>query len=426
MTDWISQTNRRLQQAKAYADEPETLKFSIFILWLCMRDAEEDVCSTYRSLSEKSLDDAVAGMVLENVFGQFDEKVQTSAAKMKIFESLAIRLRFLEDLFFLTDDAAVSRRASFYEVSFEDEGGFFINRAPKNRLAKGGEPFYRRAFKRARMLPSKIGKYRIDLKVHDDAAGRVRMAAGKPFQLGAAVFDKLEFDLDYDNDNHFVVTSTSCPGHFASLVGGIERASKEDCAGAIYPELTLPSSMIQDLRLALASDQIITDGMSFVVAGSSHEKREDQLYENESVMLDMIGAPIARHKKLYRYSEVGIQERIETGDTITVVLLADRAVSTAICLDYCNIFDNPPFDHLDVDLLIVPSCGGVTTMRRHEDKAKFLYDQSKMKTVVVQQHYDEHNSPAPSDLIGYFLSPVDGGHVRENASSGEPWRRLTL
>ncbi|WP_162687319.1 carbon-nitrogen hydrolase family protein [Rhizobiales bacterium] len=408
-------------------EDPETFKSAVFAVWLCMSQAGDGVCSTYRSFSEASLATGVSTQSLDKVFDPFDEADTSDGFRMRVFEELAIRLRFLEELFYSTDDANVSRRSNYYRVTFDGESAFFINRAPRNRSAKGGEPFIRRAFARSRMIPGKIGQFQVTLEAPQDAAGRARSDAGAQFQLGAAVFDRLVFNIDYDDRKHFIVKSTSSPDQLKTIVDDIERASALDCTGVVYPELTISGEIIRELRRALASDEIKSTGLSFILAGSSHEQTENGLYVNQSLMLDLVGTPIARHKKLFRYTEKnGSQERIELGKTLTVVLLADRVISTAICLDFCNIFDNPPFDHLDVDLLLVPSCGSTNTMTQHVNKAAHLHDQVKLKTVVVQQHYDEAKPPEPADLIGYILSPSNTGHHMETAHRTEPWRLLTL
>lgn len=83
----------------------------------------------------------------------------------------------------------------------------------------------------------------------------------------------------------------------------------------------------------------------------------------------------------------GPHEAIELGNCIPVLVLEQAILAFAICLDFCNLPEDPPYPDLDIDYVIVPSCGGASTMQGHIRRSSVLLAKLKSRTMVVQQYF---------------------------------------
>jgi len=427
LSAWILEANSNLKKAANLIDSPVTFKNAIFAIWSSMNDAPDRIRNFFRFFGEKDLQDDASSRSLESLFNPLRVGDGSDDYQMEMFRELAVRLRCIEQAFYAMDDGGTSRSQRRYKVNFKGNEAFFLNRAPKNRIAKDGDPFFRRAFERSRIIPGRIGDFKVLLETPNDAPGRARASGGQDFKVGAGLFNNLTLSIDTGTDKGFVVKGVECANQFETISTQLAAAATSNCAGVVYPELTIDDDTVARMQYSMAAGEISTRGISFVIAGSWHVEVGDGRYVNQSVMLDASGTPIAKHRKLYRFLEKNSSyERIEGGQSLTVTVLGDMIISSAICLDFCNIFDHPPFDQLDVDLLLVPSCGGVGTMGQHIEKAEWMSRQSRVKTVVVQQHYDEHTLPSPPDAIGYLLGGKKKGIALSGGAETEQWSVLTL
>lgn len=421
---WLAETNDNIAKGALLVESPATFSNGLFCIWLSMQRAASGVRNAFRTFDEQKLRIDASAMSVADCFKPL-ASVSTDEGRIAAFYDLAVRLRALELQFYAGIDGGPSRRSDRYKVQFDGEVAYFLHLPPRNRVAKSGDPFVRRAFERSRIIPGKIGGFGVELSTPPDPDGLERARQKEPFKIGAGVFKDISFTFRTTENSHFVVDGLRCDNQMETISSQIASAAAEGCAGVIYPELTVTGESVNSLRRSLAANDISADGLSFVLAGSWHVE-DSGVHFNESLILGPTGAVIASHRKLFRYTEKAKStERIELGEKVTVTVLGDRVISSAICLDFCNIYDNTPFDDLDVDVLLVPSCGGERTMDQHIKKAALLDARTKLQVVVVQQHYDDHAQPNPKDLIGYVFGPGGFSDLTSSKTS-EQWRVLTL
>lgn len=162
----------------------------------------------------------------------------------------------------------------------------------------------------------------------------------------------------------------------------------------VWPELTIDDDALGTLQDELAAAALREGhGPEVVVAGSWHRQHGDHL-RNSAPVLDATGNEHAHHWKSVLFIGAQVrQEMVEPGDEI-LVLACDRFLaSVAICKDYCDLATEAPWPFLDVDLLLVPSMGGRSTMDGHVARAAQDVISHGLRVFVVQQG-DHGSSPS--------------------------------
>jgi predicted amidohydrolase len=173
--------------------------------------------------------------------------------------------------------------------------------------------------------------------------------------------------------------------------------------GVVYPELTIGGSALASMSQNLSDGTWDECDLSIIVAGSRHHMDGNGSRFNISTVLDGYGTVLAEHRKLYRFSEgSGPHEAIELGTRVQVLVCEQAILAFGICLDFCNLAEDPPYLELDVDYVVVPSCGGESTMKSHIARSSDLFTRLKSQSVVVQQFHAE--TPKPTDPLGYVLA----------------------
>jgi len=136
------------------------------------------------------------------------------------------------------------------------------------------------------------------------------------------------------------------------------------------------------------------------VAGSWHEMDGAARY-NIATIFDGHGDELLRHKKRMAYTDHdGRVEDIQHGTEFAILVLEGALFGFGICLDFCNRCYHTPYGALDVDFVIVPSCGDHVTMRGHIRTAQDLYNERNTRSFVVQQAY-----PPLPNAAGFILNP---------------------
>ena len=167
-----------------------------------------------------------------------------------------------------------------------------------------------------------------------------------------------------------------------------EQVSALSSAHAIvWPELTIDDDALEAVSATLAS--IAMDGggaLNAVVAGSWHRPRWDGRIGNVAPLLDGTGERIGEYSKIVRFQhkEMGTED-IADGNEL-VVMVCDRFLAAvAICKDYCDLGEVPPWGLLDVDVVLVPSMGNGSTMAGHLANAGRNRIHGDQRALIVQQ-----------------------------------------
>ena len=399
---WIAVVRKTMERIN-HMDGIEGTRNAVFALWLALDGAPKLIRDKYRGFSELRLQKEAAELGQDEIFTNPPAAAHTAAEKENLLWWLAVRLRALETLLYDISDGSPLRRASDCRARFGKRSAFILMRDPLHRAAKTGDSFRRRGLRHARVIPTKIDELDVKLVFADDPRGRSRAARAVPLSSGAGLFENLKFTIE-DLDGRFIVSNAIVPSQLDVIRDQIAMASEADCIGVIYPELTVSKSTALSVSRSLA-DHSWECALSFLVVGSHHEKTDEGWF-NVAAIMDGYGNLLEPHRKLFQYLEgEGPHEAIENGTTLTLLILEQAVVAFGICLDFCNLSEEPPYLDLDVDYVVVPSCGNASTMNGHIRRSTQLLEKLKSRSIVVQQFYDP--KPSPNDPLGYVLARVD-------------------
>jgi predicted amidohydrolase len=304
------------------------------------------------------------------------------------------------------------------------QGGHSASLVPMGRLAwrDARDPaddmrnFDQRGLLRLRFIPSIVDGAHVRIV----RATRVAREPAKAF--GAVLFPGATFDC-HETPTKFYVRSVGIPDGPAIVSAACKSAHEDGCLTAVFPELTVDPEARRLIKTQLAEKPWLTEGElplspGFVVAGSWHEMEGRSRY-NIATIYNGHGVELARHKKRMAYKDPeGRVEDIRHGTEFVVVVLEEALFGFGICLDFCNRCYHTPYGWLDVDFVVVPSCGNDTTMSGHVRTAQDLHNERNTRSFVVQQAY-----PLLEAAAGYVLNP-DGNPAAWSASAlrvAVPW-----
>ncbi len=279
--------------------------------------------------------------------------------------------------------------------------------------AEEGKPFERRGVVNHAIIPTGLGEHDIRLHLHsavDPSAPRTDQPL-RPFRHGAALFGKLTLDL-HRADGEFLVTGVQPPGHGAAMRRHVADATRDRCDVVLWPELCVPEEAVADLVEHLEDTALKAAGRpSLLVPGSWH-RGDGRDMRNRLVAVDGFGESVVDlYDKRRKFRLELAPEAIEPGAAISILVMEDRLVAFSICLDFCD--DNPPvvYEHLDVDLVLVPSMGGRSTTTSHLRHIPQQQSTHAAQVVVVQQVGVETGHPHPAgEPLGYSIaSPIRPG-----------------
>jgi predicted amidohydrolase len=233
---------------------------------------------------------------------------------------------------------------------------------------------------------------------------------GRP-KFGAALFRNASLKLQRLEDDPSRKRFRASGFAAADLPGTLSRqataAFADGCLVAVWPELT----MTPESRQAL-SDQMAMEAMRhgsehplrLVVAGSWHEPQEDGGVSNVCHILGRTGDELCAYAKFAAFhDEEWGEEAIARGDELPIVVMRDLVVGFAICKDFCDRAVASPFADLPVDLMLVPSMGGASTMGGHLTNAEDLRLRTGTLVFVVQQSTVAATSAGSGAELGQVL-----------------------
>jgi hypothetical protein len=99
-----------------------------------------------------------------------------------------------------------------------------------------------------------------------------------------------------------------------------------------------------------------------------------------------------------RFDFGGSFESIDPGESVPLLATENELIGFAICKDFCDLARRVPIKSLDIDVAIIPSMGGETTVGAHIDAAHELRVLFGTATFVVQQAY-----PKSPGLVGHVM-----------------------
>jgi predicted amidohydrolase len=260
--------------------------------------------------------------------------------------------------------------------------------------------FTQRGVKTFRILPCEIAGIKIRLAHADVASKR------EALRFGAALLENVEFIMQ-KTEATFLVTDVTSPNLPEQIENSLTSAHGKHCAAAVFPELTINRTSRSDVQLLLREkpwiDKVTNEpcpNLDFVVAGSWHEQEGADVF-NVMTVFDGVGDELVRHRKLFAAREEGLIEGIKPGQEITVLIVRDILYTFGICLDFAQEFMTSLFERLDVDFVIIASCGNRMTMQGHMNAAQRMYNYYRTGTLIVHHPYP----PLGAGRYGYVLDP---------------------
>ncbi|MBC9880862.1 hypothetical protein G8O24_26400 [Bradyrhizobium sp. INPA01-394B] len=415
---WLADVKQAIAFAElSFGEDVVSTRNALYALWLTVDQSPGSIRDLFRQFKEEDLAKAGGDITAKELFTNLPLAVGSVAERTKLLYALAVRIRALEAaLHEISGDEPV-RHENQCLARYGEAEAFILLRNPRHRTAATKQSFRRRGLVSSRVFPREIKGYRVKLLLPDDPRGRKRAAARKELSFGAGLFADMTFDVGHDADGFFI-RDVSIPDQIATIRGHIAVASSSDCHGIVYPELTITSSTLLEICNGIGTGEWVCD-LSLLVAGSRHAEVGQQRF-NICSILNGYGEEIAQHRKLLQYSDGKEVESIQLGDELQILVLPDAIFAFGICLDFCNTSEDPPYADLDVDYVLVPSCGNERTMSGHVRRSAEYMDKQKTRTLVVQQFYSEG---ATGDLpLGYVLARCDDVTIQvKDLEKRNPW-----
>lgn len=406
-----------LQHAEELCDGLAGTRNAILGLWLAIDRAPSNVRDLFRGFDETALQNEAYDLEVADFFRGVPDRAGTRAEKQAVLWALAVRLRALELYLRSISDGGVLRLSTDCLAVFRSDSAYILLKEPRNRVAETKDSFRRRGLRHARLIPTKIGDFDIDLIFVEEPLGRARAERSIPLSLGTGLFEGLKFKTTKIPDG-FIIEDAYAPSQLDIIRDQIALASHVECTGVVYPELTIGDATLSSISRSLSDWNC---NLSIIVAGSRHHTEENGSRFNVAAVLGGYGQLLAEHRKLYRFNDgSGPHEAIELGTRVPVLVLEQALLAFGICLDFCNLAEEPPYLHLDVDYVLVPSCGGQSTMRSHVKRSSDILARLKSRTLVVQQFYTE--TPSADDPLGYVLARTAAQEPDvDTLERREPW-----
>ncbi|MCX4194616.1 hypothetical protein OMR07_02805 [Methylobacterium organophilum] len=282
-------------------------------------------------------------------------------------------------------------------------------------------PFSRRGLVHCRILPALVGG--VPVRLID---GRSTTPQRPDLVFSASLFAGLKFEWEAD-DETFLITRVYGPAR-SDIEDHLGQAAQAGCTVHVFPELTLDPALRSAVReiLSEASWQTTAEDVpspDIIVAGSWHDDT-GQGFCNQAVVYGAGGTELLRFQKFFAFrDEDGKDERIVPGRELKVLVGGHGLYGFGICLDLCEAVE-PILTRLDVDWILLPSCGGWRTMEDHLRAAATLQSRFDTRCFVVQQAY-----PAQKDgTLGYVLPAPEKprGATEDALRRTEPFSSHTI
>ncbi|WP_375312822.1 hypothetical protein WHZ77_05960 [Bradyrhizobium sp. A5] len=418
---WSDEVFRTLSAAGQIGEGIAGTRNALYGVWRLIDGAPSAVRDLYRAFEEDRLEREAEALPPEDIFTLAPVSAKTRREKENLLFSVAVRLRALEKQLFLLSSGAPARRSASVTAVFENEQAYVLMWGGIHRTAKTGDSFRRRGLSRARLIPKTINGLDVKLEMPDDPRGRERKAGGIGLSMGAGLFEGMRFDFRKVDGDGFIVVDATATGQVETIFAQISDASRRHCAAIVYPELTISSATLQRIETGLSESSSGDCTLSMIVAGSRHAVEGDGRVFNVCTVLNGYGGVIAEHRKLFSFNEGTSREAIELGSELQVLVLEEAVFAFGICLDFCNLCEDPPYLDLDTDYVVVPSCGEESTMQSHIQRSTEILTKLKCRSLVVQQLHRE--KPRADDPLGFVLARTDKAVPELSAlATKDPWR----
>lgn len=395
------------------------LREAMLLVWSTLATASSTIKHLYSTVRESEISAVAKTHDLTAV--DFGLSFSGDESYVEIVKRLGGCLRAMEIEFTSWDLGSRPTDPERWRVGQGNGSAFLIPmgrqawREPKNPESDT-RPFDQRGLLRMRFIPSIVDGATVRLKMAD------RLARTNALNFGAVLFPEMTF-VCQETETTFVVIAVNIPNGASIIADACRSAHSPSCTTAVFPELTIDPRSRDLIHDQLAKKPWLTggelpDAPSFVVAGSWHEI-EDKVRYNIATIFDGHGEELLRHRKRFAYKDPnGRFEEIQHGTEFAILALPEALYAFGICLDFCNRCFNTPYGELDVDFVVVPSCGDDKTMSGHIRTAKDLHDGRKTRSFVVQQA-----SPPVQGGAGFVLNP-DGNAANWAVNGlivGVPW-----
>lgn len=421
---WFDRVTRNIADAEAICEGETGTRDALLGLWLTMELVPEQHRDSYAQIPEVELAAEAADLDFRAIFTPPDNPSGRAPAIRGLVRDLAVRIRALELHLIELNDGSRSRTPSGNLATFAGYTAYLVLMPPKTRVPKDRQPFRLRGLASSRLIPTSLHEFRVELVVPRDARGRLRRREEAGLVVGAGLFEGLELD-QINHADGFIIRDARAPNQLAVIEAHLAMADKSKCTGVVYPEFTIGHSTLSDIVQRLSDGSWETGRISMIVAGSRHQNIDGGGFFNVATILDGYGETITDHRKLYSYSDHDLVEAIELGDTLHIVLLENTLFAFGICLDYCNPRVAPPYLDLDVDFILVPSCGEEKTMAAHIERSSEVMRNLRTHTLVVQQYHTSR--PPPDPPLGYILARADRDEpTLQELATTEPWHVKTI
>lgn len=262
----------------------------------------------------------------------------------------------------------------------------FIPRSDPRMAAaskKRDQPYTRRGLVFHRSIPMTAEGYEVNLV---DAPAMDLWSPGGRTHVGAAIVEGMTHKL-WEGEDRFFIKEIAVPGSGRKVLDQLKGFASHSCWLAVWPELTIGPDVRDAISQALSSWPLDEpQPPAFVIAGSCHELIGESRV-NRSVVMDSRGERLAVHDKIVPFWESGLgEEDIAPGAVIRILVSRRPLVAVGICKDIADVGRDSPYRQLDVDLIVVPSMGRLSTAAGHVTAAKNLRSHSGSCAFVVQQH----------------------------------------
>ncbi|WP_157081261.1 hypothetical protein [Novosphingobium naphthalenivorans] len=406
-SDWLPHFTRLKRNASQIAagladigSDEERLDPRLFLVWawcvlMSMPDSWREA---YTALREVGIEEEmerlrVDGLIMRGLDTVPDNRLRWLAALTRLIDDE------LASMDYWPEDPA---RWSPQQWQPGDYPCFVVPVKRSYRLQNGKEAEYR-ATRYHALVPSQVGELAIDLILTDDSTGDGESCV---WTYGAAVFDDVTLTWREVGQDEFLLSGAPGPDACDAIEEQIRMAIADGCDVLTWPELTVPPDRLGEIRQALGSNPLGSPKrIPLVIAGSWHVEDKDG-FVNRSEILQAGGRPLTHCDKRRRFEFMERKEAIVPTCRVPLIVMDDRLVAVAICLDFCD--DRVPdlYADLGVDLVIVPSMGMENTTQAHERHAATLQSRHGGVTCLVQQHPYLSPEDQKSGNRGYsFASP---------------------
>ena len=299
---------------------------------------------------------------------------------------------------------------------------YVVPRRRPSRAAGGpgrNNSLMRRGLVHHRILPAQVGTNPVEIVIVGDLA--LPGEAPSSCRVGGAGF--IDFDLCLDlrhvgSTSRFRAVEGAGEASVYAVLRHVALAFQDGCYAVIWPELSMPPKLREGVRNAVAErmfDPCSAGRPRLWVTGSWHEQDGDR-FVNRCRIYDRDGRLRSTYDKMSVFHAAGIGfEDIAVGEKVPVLVTDEAIVCVAICKDFCMLDSAAPSRGLPVDLFLVPSFGGESTLREHIGAGHQIGVATGGAACVMQQmcgdtvETDGDGRASVAAPVGLMLAPAHPG-----------------